>query len=81
MNKAFKAKYEVEDGYCGGSRPQSFTIRPDDIDVSPFMTDEKLEDIFYQLVDEDMQQKISACKVNADEFVAWVRALPSEEEA
>lgn len=78
MAEKFTAKYEVADGYISGRRPQSFTIRAEDIDISPNMTDEQLVDAFYEMVDEDMQQKVSAESVNADEFVAWARSLPSD---
>lgn len=76
MAEKFTAKYQVADGYVGKSRPQSFTIRAEDIDVSPNMTDEMLEEAFYEMVDEDMRQKTTAEDVNAAEFVAWARSLP-----
>ncbi|MGM4987384.1 hypothetical protein [Tardiphaga sp. 841_E9_N1_2] len=77
-NDKFIAKYEVADGYVGKSRPQSLVIRPEDIDVSPNMTDEQLEEALYEMVEEDMQQKISADVDNAAEFVAWARSLVEE---
>lgn len=75
----FKAKYEVDDGYVGGSRPQSFTIREGDFDIDPEMTDDQLTDLFLEMVDEEMRQKISACNVNISEFIAWARSLPNGE--
>lgn len=76
----FTAKYEVDDGYAGGSRPQSFTIRAADILMNAESTDEEIRDEFYDMVEEEMRQRISACNVNADEFVQWVRSLPAEDE-
>jgi hypothetical protein len=70
----FTAKYEVDDGYAGGSRPQSFTIREGDYDFEPSMTDAQLSDLFYEMVDEEMRQKITACNVNVNEFIAWARS-------
>lgn len=75
----FKAKYEVDDGYAGGSRPQGFSIGAGDVEFDPDITDEKLADLFYEMVDEDMKQRISACNVNVDEFIAWARSLPNGE--
>ena len=67
----FKVTYEVDDGYTGGSCPQSFVMSLDDID--PGMTDEQLLMLLYDAATEDMQQKVSASVSNANEFVAWAR--------
>lgn len=77
MTDNFTAKYEVSDGYVSGSRPQSFTIRAGDIDVSPNMTDSQLEEAFYEMVEEDMRQKTAAESVNVAEFIAWARSIPA----
>jgi len=69
----FKAKYEVDDGYAGGSRPQAFTIREGDYDFAPDMTDEFLEEMFCEAIDEHMRQHITFHKVNLTEFIAWAR--------
>lgn len=73
----FTAKYEVDDGYVGGSRPQYFTVHADSVD--PSMSDEALEELFYDLVDEEMRQQISACKLNIEDFVQWARSLPTDD--
>jgi len=71
----FKARYEVDDGYAGGSRPQGFIIQEGDFDIDPEMTDEKLTDLFYEMVDEDMRQETSVCNVNVLEFISWARSF------
>lgn len=70
----FTVKYEVDDGYVGGSRPQSFRIREGDFDFSHNMTDEQIKDAFFEAVEEEMRQRISACNTNEDDFLEWARA-------
>jgi hypothetical protein len=77
----FKARYEVDDGYAGGSRPQSFHISEGDFEIGPEMTDKQIADLFYDIVNEEMFQKISACNANVTEFVAWARSLPNGDRA
>lgn len=67
----FLVKYEVEDGYMGGSRPQSFRINSDLLTEE--MTDDEIERSLYEATQEDMLQKISPVVNNSDEFVAWAR--------
>lgn len=69
----FNAKYEVNDGYCGGSRPQGFRICAGDYDFPANATDDRLLEIFYEAIDEDMRQKISPHNVNEAEFLEWAR--------
>lgn len=67
----FKVIYEVDDGYAGGSAPQSFLMSLDDIDAG--MTDEQLLTALYDAAHDDMLQKVSTSINNAGEFVAWAR--------
>ncbi len=69
----FKVTYEVNDGYVGGSRPQSFRIHEGDYEFSPDSTDEQLLEVFYGAIDEDMRQKVSPHNVNESDFLVWAR--------
>jgi hypothetical protein len=74
MTDKFQVRYEVEDGYMGGARPQSFYISPSEIEVG--MTDEQLESALYDLAHEDMLQKVQAAvSTEAAEFIQWARAV------
>lgn len=79
MAEDFRARYQVSDGYAGGARPQFFTIRSGDVPVCPITTDKELREAFFEMVTEDMQQKISAINENADEFVKWARSQIASE--
>jgi hypothetical protein len=67
----FHAKYKVDDGYAGGSRPQGFTI--DLADIEDDMDDGALEDLFQSAMEEDFQQRVTPYAVNSAEFIAWAR--------
>lgn len=69
----FKARYEVNDGYAGGSRPQSFKIREGDYFFGENPTDDQILEVLYGAVEEDMHQKIGFHKVNESEFIEWAR--------
>ena len=54
--KTFRAKYEIEDGYAGGSRPQNFKISAADLEDD--MTPSDLEDLYMELCEEHMHDNI-----------------------
>lgn len=69
----FTVKYEIEDGYMGGSRPQSFRV--DEDDIQPDMTELQIENLLDELAQEDMLQKVSAAIDNRDEFLDWAKRI------
>ena len=74
--KTFEARYQVEDGYAGGTRPQYFTIDAGDLEDD--MTDDELESLYHEKCEEDMRQKIGCGPNRIDEFVAWAREQLNE---
>lgn len=69
--KPFQARYEVDDGYSGGARPQHFVIRPDELEEG--MTDDDLEYFYDESCNEHMLQNIGCSPSRVDEFVEWAR--------
>jgi hypothetical protein len=69
MSEKFTVRYQATD-----SRPQSFSISADDIDSG--MSENQLEALYYDLLDEDFRMKISpdADAGNMEEFIAWAKA-------
>lgn len=73
----FEGQYQVEDGYVGGSRPHYFTVRARDIDVDE--TEESLNILYDDLVQEHFTQSISPYGKNRAEFVAWAQEVQRKE--
>lgn len=71
--KPFRARYEIDDGYAGGARPQYFAIRPDELEED--MTDDDLEAFYDESCAEHMQQNIGCSPSRVDEFIEWARAM------
>ncbi len=69
MTDKFEARYEVEDGYCGKSRPQHFNICSSEIEDD--MNIDDLKELYYDMVQNDFEQKISAGAERVDEFIEW----------
>lgn len=57
MEETFEVVYFVEDGYVTGDRPKYVEIHLDEIDGS--MTDDDLTEMFYEIVREDFEQKVT----------------------
>ena len=76
----FKGRYQVADGYAGGSRPQYFPIHADDLEDD--MDDAELSDFYAELAEDHMREMIMAdCELVA-EFVEWAKAqLAARKEA
>lgn len=68
----FVVKYEIEDGYTGGSRPQSFKLDLDDLNSD--MTASQIEQFLDEAAQEDMMQKASAVIRNRDDYMQAAEA-------
>lgn len=75
-DKKFKARYQVADGYAGGSRPQHFTIHAGDLEDD--MDDAALQSFYEQSVQDDFEQKIYPDSERMDEFIAWAKERLAE---
>lgn len=75
----FEVRYQAYDGYAGGARPQYFKVRADDID--PGSSDKELESLFWELLQEDFQQKVSPEPDNLGDFMAWAREVAKRGDA
>lgn len=71
MTEKFKGSYQVDDGYCGGSRPQSFTISADEIEDD--MDDKDLENLYYEEMQDHFVQNISPVSDQVSEFIEWAK--------
>lgn len=70
----FDAKFEIDDGYVGGSRPQTVTIFSNDV---LNLADDELEDFFHDACHEAMLEIVSAYGDPTD-FVEWAREMQSK---
>ena len=68
-DEEFEITYQVDDGYAGGSRPQYTTILADDLEDD--MTDDDLEKLWEQYIQEAFEQKISWWSDSLEEFKDW----------
>lgn len=57
-------RWQVQDGYCGGSRPQTTHI--DDEELKEFETDEEREEFIESYIQEDFEQTISWCELGRE---------------
>ena len=73
----FEGVYEVEDGYCGGSRPQHFSIRSSDLYEG--MTDQELEELYEGAMIDHFNSEIYPLPENIEEFKEWARERIGEE--
>jgi hypothetical protein len=71
MSNSFMGRYEVDDGYVGGSRPQSFEIKDWEIDED--MTEEELREIYRDEMQNHFEQNIFPGGNNEDEFIEWAK--------
>lgn len=66
-----KVRWEADDGYCGGSRPQSFTLDLADMAESCETEDAAMQYLWAE-VDQALRDKVSAILHNQDEVIeAW----------
>lgn len=77
-NKAesFEVNWCADDGYVTGDRPQHCDIRADDFEDDA--TDKQLEALYWETIEEDFAQKISASGRNLPQFLEWAKAKIAE---
>jgi len=68
----FSVKWQAADGYVGRSRPQELSISADDFEGDD--SDQFLEELFWERLDDDFRQKVQAEPDNFEEFMAWARS-------
>lgn len=71
MTEKFKVQYEVQDGYAGARRPQTFTT--DDSWIEWNMSDEDLEFELAEVIQTDFENRISWTLSNRDEVLEWAK--------
>lgn len=71
MTAKFKARYQAQDGYAGGSRPKHFTIISDELEDD--MDEESLIAFYEDAVQSHFEQNVTPGAERVDEFVAWAR--------
>lgn len=70
-NDKIKVRWEADDGYCGGSRPQSFSLDIADMAESCETEDEALQ-YLWEEVDQELRNKVTVVIRNEDEVIeAW----------
>jgi len=78
-----EVRWQTEDGYCGGSRPQYITIASSEIESH--MSDDDLERFLEDIVQDDFEQRVSFCIRNREQVLMWMRecrdAIKSEEDS
>jgi hypothetical protein len=70
--------WEIEDGYCGGARPQSSDLSFEDFEED--MSYEEITDRVWELVEEDFKQSISFDIDNLDDLVHKIQEHLEERE-
>lgn len=79
LQGCIEVRYQIEDGYVGGARPQSFMLCEEDLfDGALDPTEEGVIDMLHDLVDNDMANKVSGSLRNKDAVVSWAMALIEE---
>lgn len=73
MTDKFKVKYQAADGYVGKERPLYFSINSSEIEDD--MDDEALSELYYEMVQNDFEQKVCAEGENLEEFLEWARQV------
>ncbi len=69
----FEITWSAEDGYVGKGRPQTFTVDPSDIEG--FVTDDELEKLLDDMVQDEFANRVSPSVHNTSEFLAWAREI------
>lgn len=69
---SIKVRWEVDDGYCGGSRPQTFTVDPSDFEDD--MDEREIGDRLAEIVQDEFLQRISWFIKNESEVIEAVKA-------
>jgi len=66
-------RYHIEDGYAGGSRPQSFDVESSDFGDLDDLDDTQISDQIVEMANEDMRQRFGVSINNLDEAIAEVK--------
>lgn len=77
--KTFQVNWESEDGYVTGARPQYCSIGEDDIKDD--MTDEEIEQVLEDIVQQDFDEKVSFHVKNRGKFISWAKGVVEERKA
>lgn len=59
-----KIHWEIDDGYCGGSRPQSTEI--DNEELAEYETEEEKEEFIQECLREDFNGKVSLVELRRE---------------
>ena len=76
MPEQFEGTWEVEDGYVGASRPQSFVIPADEIEDG--MTEGDLSDLFWDWLKTEFESRISYYSPDEQKFIEWAKAIQAK---
>ena len=69
--ETFEACYEVADGYVGRRRPKTFKIYANQLDED--LSEEELEELYDELVEDHFRQNIFPESERKEEFVQWAK--------
>ena len=72
MTEKFRARYQAQDGYVGGDRPQHFNIDASDLEED--MTDADIEEFYHEAIQDHFEQHVSPGAERVVEFIAWAKA-------
>lgn len=79
MTTKIELRYQIDDGYVGGARPQYMTIHLDD--VAGCETEEQVRNTCYELAEEHMRERTSVSVRNEEDVVEmWRRARDTSSE-
>lgn len=73
--KRIQVTWQAEDGYAGGARPQHAEVYLDNFEAG--MSDEEIEKIIDDIVQEDFQQRVTP-SVRRSDMVAAIAAIRAE---
>ena len=71
MAEKYEITWQADDGYVGGSAPQHCAIDAYDIDAD--MSEEDLKNLFWQVVQDDFEQKVSPVSEDEVSFIEWAK--------
>lgn len=81
-NNCIEVRYEIEDGYAGKARPQTFMLCEDELfehfGITP--NAEEVSDYIHTLAFDDMSSKIASDLRNGEAVVAWAVQRFEEQE-
>jgi len=77
-DKEFKATWEADDGYCGGSRSHTCRISMSDFEKED--SEKDLRELFWNQIQQDFEDKVHPVCPNEDTFVAWAKERQAEME-